>query len=175
MAKELLIVKREPSLSDDPGVPEFGPHSVSIRQTHQRRPRPDELNRDALNGLRSRSVARALHFSHGLGEIPPVFFPNAEYYKDKYFYTDHWTKYAANGSMEAEKNRVDFMLGEHGAQRGFPVEFGVFVKQALSGGLASWEANSPKVAKAARKIYQDIKTQMIQKNVLIQKRKPQDI
>ena len=143
----------------DKDVPEFGgfsPHE--LKQPEIRRLFPDLSGTEALKSLRKNALRRALYFGYGIGDLPPVHFPNAEHFQDIPFTHNHWLRYK---NMESEDCRVRFMLEKY-QSRQFPEAFDEICSDVLSSEniLQKWSNQIPRVNNASTVVYEQTAIQM---------------
>lgn len=164
MLSEIITMRKEiykPVIAQDKDrdVPEFGgfaPHE--LRQPEIRRLSSDLVGSEAFQGLRKNALRRALYFGYGVGELPPVYFPNAEHFQHVPFTNDHWLRY---GNMESEDSRVRFML-ERYKSRQFPEVFDAVCRDVLGNSNILQERSNqvPRVNKASTAVYEQASRQM---------------
>lgn len=151
----------KPSIAQDKDqdVPEFGgfaPHE--LRQPEIRRLSPDLFGNEAVRCLRQSGLQRALYFGYGIGELPPVQFPNAEHFQHVPFTNNHWLRY---GNMESEHSRVQFMLEQYKSRQFPEVCDGICADVLASDNLLQeWSNQIPRVDKASTLIYEQSAKQM---------------
>ncbi len=151
----------KPSIAQDKDqdVPKFGDFAAhELRQPEARRLSSDLFGNEAVQGLKQSALQRALYFGYGIGEIPPVQFPNAEHFQHVPFTNNHWLRY---GNMESEHGRVQFML-ERYKSRQFPEVFDGICTDVLANNnlLQEWSKQIPRVGKASAAIYEQAARQM---------------
>lgn len=157
MPKE--IYKPAIAQDKDQDVPEFGGFAQhELRQPEIRGISPDLFGSEALGGLRQNALQRALYFGYGVGEVPPVHFPNAEHFQHVPFTNNHWLRY---GNMESEYSRVKFMLETY-LSRQFPEVFDGICRDVLGSGnsLQEWSNQVPRLDKASAAVYEQAARQM---------------
>lgn len=164
MLSKINIMRKEiykPAIAQDKDrdVPEFGgfaPHE--LRQPEIRGISPDLFGGEALRVLRRNALRRVLYFGYGVGEIPPVHFPNAEHFQHIPFTNNHWLRY---GNMESEYSRVKFMLETY-PSRQFPEVFDGICRNVLGSGnfLQEWSNQIPRLDKASAAAYERAARQM---------------
>lgn len=143
----------------DKDVPEFGGFSAhELRQPEIRRLSPDLFGNEVLEGLRKNALRRALYFGYGIGDLPPVHFPNAEHFQHIPFTNNHWLRYE---NMESEYSRVRFML-ERYQSRQFPEAFDGICADVLGNKniLREWSNQVPRVDRASAVVYEQAARQM---------------
>lgn len=152
------IIKTEIAGNTDREVPQFGDFCPDeLKPPLPRNQRPDLFDVMAPQSLRLSAINRAIFFGLGIGEPPPVFFPNAEHFQHVPFTHRDWE----NGNMESEAARVDFMLNKY-PNRQFPGEFDHLCSEVLCGPdiLKNWSNQAQAVDKAAAITYLQIISKM---------------
>ena len=142
---ERFIYSPDVAQNKDQDVPEFGGYSsCELAYPLLREIRPDLYNHETYRGLENSAVERALFFSYGIGNRPPVHFPNGEHFQHIPFAKNHWRRY---GDMESEASRIRFMLDNYPGRR-FPMEFREVCLAALSGDdvILEWANQIPKIS-----------------------------
>lgn len=141
---ERFIYKPDVAHNRDQDVPEFGGYSShELVYPPFREVKPDLYDHEAFQGLKNSAVERVLYFAYGVGNRPPVHFPNGEHFQHIPFSESHWKKY---GNIESEASRVGFMLDNYPSRR-FPDEYREVCVAALSSNdlLREWANQIPRI------------------------------
>lgn len=156
---EKFIYKSKIAHDRDQDVPEFGGYSFKeLAHPLLREVKPDLFSHEAVQGLKKSALERALYFGYGIGNLPPVHFPNAEHFQHIPFRKRHWEQY---GNMESEYARLLFMLKEYPSRR-FPDAFEPIIKNTLSQSnvLQALSYQLPEIKRISVDVYEQVLQRM---------------